>query len=109
MKHTALVFSTIFMVLLSNIGHGSFISIGGGGGGGAPAAHVTTHEDGGTDEMNGDLLGAIDTFAPANLTLNITEAGCTATDQLCAWLKGIDVAIGAATGMPVKAPENCFC
>jgi hypothetical protein len=55
-----------------------------------PGAHATTHQDGGSDEIDVELAGGISTLTPTGYTPSTAEAGCDATDQLCAHLKGID-------------------
>lgn len=70
----------------------------------ASTSHGFAHHDGGTDEIDVELTGGIDTFVPANFTPSIVEAGCSATDQLCSWLKGIDLALG--TGVTAHASTH---
>jgi len=60
----------------------------------ASTTHAATHLDGGSDELDVELQGAISTLTPANYTPSTAEAGCSATDQLCAHLKGIDTSLG---------------
>ena len=57
-------------------------------------AHATTHERGGTDEIDGDIID-ID-FVPTNYTRDTTPAEVTDVEHLTAHLSGIDSALATA-------------
>ncbi len=58
----------------------------------APGAHASTHDRGGTDEIDGDVLDI--TFAPTNYTRTTAPSEVTVVDQLTAHLAGIDTRLG---------------
>jgi len=66
----------------------------------APASHASSHERGGTDEIDGDHLD-ID-FTPSNYSPSIVPAEAANVDDLAAHLYGIDqkIAAGATTWTP---------
>lgn len=63
----------------------------------ATTSHHATHEDGGSDEMDGDVL-SVTWSGYANYTPNTTPAECDSSDDLTAHLAGIDSAIGSLGG-----------
>ena len=68
-----------------------------------PSTHAFTHEQGGSDEIDGDQLD-ID-FTPTNYTPDTSPAQVNDADQLSAHLAGIDNAIGTP---PVFGTEFAF-
>lgn len=61
-----------------------------------PTAHAGSHVDGGSDEINGDLLDI--TIDPTNYSPDSGVTEANDTDDLAAHLAGIDTAIGNAGG-----------
>ena len=71
----------------------------------ASTTHASTHVDGGSDEIDSDFLAGLGELPPANFTPTISGA-CDATDQVCAWMNGIDIALGSAGGDPISGATD---
>lgn len=66
-------------------------------------AHSSSHESGGTDELDGDVLD-ID-WNPTNYTPTTSPTEVTSVDELTAHLAGIDAAL-ASTGITVEVGDS---
>jgi len=70
----------------------------------APGAHAASHVEGGSDEIDADILSV--TFTPINYTRNTAPVQVTSLTELTAHLRGIDDGFGLSVSGPGSSTDN---